>query len=384
MSSNEPCKLLFVVNDAAYFLSHRLPVAAAARDAGYDVHVATPDGHARMEVLNAGFAHHCIPLTRKGYNPLEESGSIISLMRLYSRLRPDIVHLVTIKPMIYGGIAARMMGVPAVVNAVTGLGYVFISRGAGSSLLRSVVRIGYKAAFSNRNQRIIFQNRDDSDTFLDEGIVDLRDITIIRGSGVDASVFTPTPEPAGVPVVLMASRMLRDKGVGEFVKAAALLRARGVNARFVLAGDNDPGNPASVPASKLKEWSGSGVVEWCGQRRDMPALFSKANIVCLPSYREGLPKVLIEAAACGRAIVATDAPGCREIVRHGENGLLVPVRDSEALAGALQKLINDPELRAHMGKRGRKLAIDEFTKEQVAAETLAVYQELRRNIENGP
>ncbi|MBU4220137.1 MAG: glycosyltransferase family 4 protein [Euryarchaeota archaeon] len=374
-----PCKLLFVVNDATYFISHRLPIAIAARNEGFDVHVAAPEGYATTAIVDAGFTYHPIPLTRKGTNPWKEFNSIIALLRLYCRLQPYLVHHVTIKPMIYGGIAARLMQVPAVINAVTGLGYVFIAKGFKALLLRSAVKLGYRAAFSNRNQRVIFQNPDDSSTFLKAGIVASRDIVLIRGSGVDTSIFAPQPEPQVTPLVVLPSRMLWDKGAGEFVNAAKLLQAKGVVARFVLVGETDPGNPAAVPTVQLEAWRDSGVVEWWGRSNNIPAIFAQAHVVCLPSYREGVPKVLIEAAACGKSIVTTDVPGCREIVRHGENGLLVPVRDSKALADALQILIENPALRAQMGARGREIAVAEFSEEQVIKETLSVYNELLKD-----
>ncbi|MFZ3059432.1 MAG: glycosyltransferase family 4 protein [Candidatus Methanoperedens sp.] len=374
-----PCKLLFVVNDAAYFLSHRLHVAQAAQEVGFEVHVATPEGHATSAIVDEGLTYHPVPLTRKGVNPWQELGSIVALVSLYHKLQPDIVHHVTIKPVLYGGIAARLARVPAVVDAVTGLGYVFIARGFKLSLLRSAVKLGYKVALSHRNQRVIFQNPDDSALFLDAGIVTIRDTVLIKGSGVDTSIFTPLPEVRGTPLVVLASRMLWDKGVGEFVEAAKMLRAKGVHARFALVGDTDSGNPAAVSATQLETWKNPGEVEWYGKRDDMPAVFSKAHVVCLPSYREGLPRALIEAAACGRAIVTTDTPGCREIVRHGENGLLVPVRDSKALADAVRTLIEDPVLRAKMGARGREIAVAEFSQEQVIKETLSVYHELLKD-----
>jgi glycosyltransferase involved in cell wall biosynthesis len=373
------CKLLFVVNDAAFFISHRLSIAIAARNKGFDVHVATPEGLSTDALVQKGFTYHSIPLTRKGGKSWQELNSLSVLISLYRKLKPDIVHHVTIKPIIYGGIAARLTRMPAVVNAVTGLGYVFIARGVKASLLRSAVKFGYRIALGHKNQRIIFQNPDDSMTFLDAGIVSPQDIVLIKGSGVDMSLFTPLPEALGSATVILASRMLWDKGVEEFVNAAGSLQKKGVKAKFVLVGDTDPGNPAAVPETQLKAWKSSGVVEWWGKHNDMPDVFARAHIVCLPSYREGLPKVLIEAAACGRAIVTTDTPGCKEIVRHGENGLLVPVRDSKALADALQIMIENPALRVKMGARGREIAVAEFSQEQVIKETLSVYHELLKD-----
>jgi glycosyltransferase involved in cell wall biosynthesis len=206
---------------------------------------------------------------------------------------------------------------------------------------------------------------------------------LIRGSGVDVEVYRPVPEAEGVPVVLLPSRMLYDKGIDKFIEAATALRAAGVKARFVLAGDVDPGNPMAISSEQLRQWSESGVVEYWGWQNDMLAALAKSHIVCLPSLREGVPKVLMEAAACGRAIVTTNAPGCREIVRNGENGLLVPVRDSQALAQALRLLIENASLRAVMGQRGRDIVVREFSLEQVVKETLGVYRDLLGNVVNG-
>lgn len=376
-------KLLFVVNDAANFFSYRLPVASAARQAGFDVHVAAPEGVIKADIVKAGFTFHSIPLTRKGKNFLQELNSFMTLAFLYKKLQPDIVHHITIKPILYGGIAARMAHVPAVVNAVTGLGYVFITRGINASLLRSSVKQGYKVAFHHRNQRTIFQNPDDSSLFINGGIAPGENAVLIKGSGVDISTFTPYPESKGIPIVILASRMLWDKGIKEFVSAAKALRSNGIKARFVLVGDTDPGNPTAIPTGQLEAWRDSGVVEWWGWCADMPAVFADSHIVCLPSaYGEGIPKVLIEAASCGRAIVTTDAPGCREIVKHGENGLLVPVGDTKALTNALGKLIENPALREHMGIRGRDIVAAEFTHKQVVAKTLMVYRELLNGLKS--
>ncbi|MCK5608117.1 glycosyltransferase family 4 protein [Candidatus Pacearchaeota archaeon] len=373
-------KLLFVINDSQYFISHRLPLAVAAQNAGFEVHVAVPEGAAITTILNNGFTYHSVPLTRKGGKPWQELNSLIALVSLYRKLKPELVHHVTIKPMIYGGIAARLTRVQAVVNAVTGLGYVFIARGLKAVLLRSIVKAGYRMAFSHSNQRIIFQNPDDCAAFIKAGIVTKKDTVLIKGSGVDTSIFTILPESNATPLVILASRMLWDKGVKEFVTAAQELQANAVNVRFVLVGETDPGNPTAIPTSQLKAWNDSGVIDWWGQCVDMPSVLNKANIVCLPSYREGVPRVLIEAAACGRAIVTTDVPGCREIVRHGENGLLVPVRDSKAIANALRILIEDSTLRVQMGKKGREIVIKEFSQDRVVNETLAVYRELLRKL----
>jgi glycosyltransferase involved in cell wall biosynthesis len=369
-------RLLFVVNDAAFFLSHRLPLAQAARQRGYDVHVATPESITVKEIERNGFSYHSIPLSRRGRNPWKEAEGIMALYFLYRCLRPDLVHHVTLKPVLYGGMVARLTRVPAVVNALTGLGYAFTTPGWKVASLRCVLKIVLRLALRHRNGSTIFQNQNDRSLLVKSGVAFESATVLIKGSGVDMITYAPCPEPQGIPIVLLASRMLWDKGVGEFVEAARKLRAEGVKARFVLVGVPDPGNPTAVPPKILKNWEAEGVVEWWGHRDDMPEVFAQANLVCLPSYREGLPKVLIEAAACGRAIVATDVPGCREVVRHGINGLLVSARDSSSLAYALQILIENPASRKSMGMEGRILAMAEYSVEQVIEQTFKLYAAL--------
>ncbi len=371
-AQNRP-KLLFTVNDAGFFLSHRLPVAQAARDAGYDVHIATAPGEAVARICGHGFTHHPVPLSRRGLNPVAEVGTVWALYRLYRRLRPGLIHHVTVKPVLYGGIAARLAGAPAVVSAVTGLGYVFIRRGWKSALLRSAVKTGYRWALKRRGARVIFQNPDDREAFLTQGLTAEKDCVLIKGSGVDTAHFTPRQEPEGDPVVVLPARMLWDKGVSEFVEAARRLRAQGVTARFVLVGDTDDGNPTAIPTIRLQSWQDEGTIEWWGFRDDMAAVLEQAHIVCLPSYREGLPKSLIEAAACARPIVSSDVPGCREIARDGVNALLVPPRDPAALADALHRLISDAALRRRFGLRGREIVEAEFSLDRVIDETLNLY-----------
>jgi glycosyltransferase involved in cell wall biosynthesis len=369
-------RLLFVVNDAGFFLSHRLVLAEAARSAGYDVHVATPPGSGADRVGALGFPHHAIRLSRRGSRPWAEAASVAGLVALYRRLRPTLVHHVTVKPVLYGSIAARIAGVPGVVNAVSGLGYLFIAPGALAGVRRRAVLAAYRIAFRGRGTWVIFQNEDDRGLFLDAGVVPYGRTVLIRGSGVDLAAFQPTAEPPEPSVVVLPARMLWDKGVGEFVEAAAALRAEGVLARFVLVGDTDAGNPAAIPGERLLEWQAAGTVEWWGHRTDMPAVLAAAHVVCLPSYREGLPKALLEASAAGRPIVTTDVPGCREAVRDGENGWLVPVRESAPLAERLRALLTDAGLRQRMGRRGRAIAEAEFGVERVVAATLELYRAL--------
>lgn len=316
-------------------------------------------------------------MVRSGMHPFQELRSLWALVRLYRHLAPDLVHHVTIKPVLYGGIAARWVGVPAVVSAITGLGHVFVSKGLRAGILKRLVKTGYRAAFRHASLAVIFQNPDDRADFLRERIVQPQCAVLIKGSGVDMTEFVPQPlQPASPTLVICASRMLHSKGIGDFVAAAKQLLQAGVNARFVLVGDSDPANPKSISRAELAQWTTGTGIEWWGPRQEMPEIMARADVVCLPSYREGVPKVLIEAAAAGRAIVATDVPGCREIVRHEQNGLLVPPRDVPSLAAALERLLGDPALRARMGARGREIAMTEFSLEHVIRETLAVYKRL--------
>lgn len=369
-------KLLFLVTEDWYFCSHRLPPARAAKAAGYEVVVATRVNQHGGAILAEGFKLVPIDLSRRSWNPLRELVAIAEIVGIYLRERPDVVHHVALKPMLYGSIGARIARVPAVVNALPGLGFVFSSEALMARLLRAFMVRAFRLLLNTGRGVLILQNLEDKAMHVAGGMVAPERVRLIRGSGVDIQCFAPTPEPAGIPLVVLPARMLWDKGVGEFVAAARLLRKQGVQARFALVGEPDPANPASVPQAMLDAWRAEGVVEVWGWRDDMAQVFRDCHIACLPSYREGLPKALLEAAACGRALVATNAPGCREIVRHGENGLLVPLRDAMGLAEAIEKLLSDPDLRASMGKRGRSLVEAEFSEGHVAEQTLAVYREL--------
>jgi glycosyltransferase involved in cell wall biosynthesis len=369
-------RVLFVDNDVNSFYSYRIEMARATRDSGFDVHVACPPGKAVDILKREGFTFHPIPMTRSGLMPWKELGTIRTLYRLYRQVRPDLVHHLRLKPVLYGGLAAYAARVPAVVSLLTGLGYVFTAETGKARMIRKAVVASCKIAFRRSNQRVIFQNPDDRFVFVQNQILPAHKTVLIKGSGVDVKTWVPTPEPDGTPVVLLAARMLRDKGIVEFVESARSLRATGVSARFVLVGETDPGNPTAISVDQLRQWADAGHVEWWGKRDNMQEVLAQSHVVCLPSLREGVPKILIEAAACGRPIVATDAPGCREIVRHGENGLLVPVKNSAALADALRVMVQNPDVRHTMGRKGREIVVEEFSSERVINETLNVYREL--------
>jgi glycosyltransferase involved in cell wall biosynthesis len=377
--------LLFVINEAYFLLSHRNEVVLAAMHEGYEVHVAAPNHHAwapktfaLSDLTRRGLVVHEIPLSRRGLNPLVELRTFLALARLYRRLRPALVHHITIKPNLYGGLAARWCGVPATVFAVSGMGEMFSGTGVVTRGLRPLVAWGLKTAFGHPNSAVIVQNSEDERQLLANGMVRPGRTQLIRGSGVDVAAFRETPEPSGRPVVLLAARLIWEKGIAEFVHAARLLRAGGSDARFVLVGGTHPTNPKAVPEATLQQWQRDGVVEWWGYRTEMSEVLASSHIVCLPSkYGEGVPKVLLEAGACGRAVVATDIPGCREAVAHGETGLLVAPGSAEALAEALRSLLADPVRRRRMGARGRQRIEAEFDVREVAARTVAVYSALR-------
>jgi glycosyltransferase involved in cell wall biosynthesis len=351
-------------------------LAQAAKEAGFDVVVVTRVRDHGEVIRRAGLRLVPCEWSRRGLNPFRELLVLANLWRIYRREQPDIVHQVALKPVLYGALAAWFTGCGKVVNALAGLGFIFVSGRKRARLLRPLVRVALRWLLDRPGSRLVLQNRDDVEQFTQEKLADPKKIILIRGSGVDLARFAPVLEPPGPLVVMLASRLLWDKGVGEFVEAARRLRNQGATARFVLVGDGDSENPATIPRRQLDAWKEAGDIEWWGRRDDMPQTLGMAHIVCLPSYREGLPKVLLEAAAIERPMVATDVPGCREIVRPGENGILVPVRDAGALAAAIEKMLRDKAMRRRMGKAGRMLVEKEFAQEIVITRTLRLYQEM--------
>lgn len=370
-------RLLFSLHKDAIFLSHRIPVARGAQAGGAEVHVAAMETGAAGGIRAEGMQFHPLPIVPQGLNPLRDLKMLFALVRLYRKVQPDLIHQVTIKSVIFGCIAAWLTGHRAVVNALPGLGLVFSENPKGR-LIRPIVRALYRLAFRLVPTSLtIFQNPDDLAKFVGWGLLPRERAVLIRSSGVNCRQFAFTPEPEGTPLVILPSRMMWDKGVGEFVKAAELLRARGYQARFALVGGSDEGNTTAVPEATLRHWHEAGVVEWWGHRADMPQVLAQSAIVTLPTtYPEGVPKALLEAAATGRPIVATDAPGCREIVKSGVNGFLVGRGDAEGLADAIARLLDSPELRAEFGRAGRELAVEEFSEERVVEQTLQVYEQV--------
>lgn len=369
--------ILYVVNEPWFFLSHRLPIALAAKKQGYIVHVATKAGEAVSEITALGFIHHEIPLSRSGSGVLGELTSLFAIWRLLINVKPDVVHLVTIKPVLYGGIAARFAPVKKVVAAVSGLGTLFLAQGAKAELKRKLGAGLYRLALRSKKATVILQNPDDKQLLIDLKAVKPEQTVLIRGSGVDLSAYQFCPENLdGKPVVTFAARLLFDKGLVEYVAAIKLLNSKGVEASYQIVGDIDQGNPTSAGEQDIELWRAIPNLSVLGYQKNMAAVFRNSNLVVLPSYREGLPKVLIEAAACGRAVITTDVPGCRDAIEVDKTGLLVPVKNAQALANAIEKLVTDFVLRGSMGAAGRQLAEDAFSIEQVIDQHLSIYQQV--------
>jgi glycosyltransferase involved in cell wall biosynthesis len=364
----------FLVTVDWYFYRHYRALASAVLAAGYRVLVITGvDAHGDA-IRSLGFDLFPIKISRKGMHPVRELPALLRLVRVLRRIRPDLLHSIAQKPVLYGSLAARLTGIRAVVAALPGLGWLFTSDVRRARLGRGLVMLGYRLLLRGANVRVLVQNTADRTELKRVGGLDA---VLIPGSGVDLGRFVPCPAPPGPVTIVLASRLLWDKGVGELVEAARFLRARMVGCRCVLVGMPDDGNPASVTRERLESWQAEGVIEWWGYREDMAAVLRQAHIACLPSYyREGIPKFLLEAAASGLPLVTTDMPGCRDTVEPEANGLLVPPRDAPALAAALRRLIEDEDLRERFGRRSRALAEERFGGERVAQATLAVYRDL--------
>ncbi len=374
-STNKP-RVLLVANTGWYLYNFRLPLARHLREVGYDVYFLSPKD-AYVERLEAEDFHWVeLPLNRKSMNPLKEVVALSHFCRIYKQLRPAICHHFTIKCVLYGTVAAKLTGVKAVVNAITGLGHTFLGQGLLNRMLRPFLRMAYRKILTARRVEVVFQNGDDLAEFRQQNIVNPSKSTIIRGSGVNLQRFQPRPgeldgQPA--PMVLFASRLLKEKGLMEFVEAARLVKSRGLRANFAIAGDFDNGNPSAISKKEMDAWCEEGLVDYLGHADRMEDVLKLSHMVVLPSYREGTPRILLEAAAMGKPLVTTDVPGCREVVQHKVNGLLVPAKDAVALADAIETLLRRPELCVVYGAESRRLVHD-FEEGQVIHATVQVYE----------
>lgn len=364
-------KILFVVNVDWFFISHRLPLALEALKRGYEVHIACGIIDKKEYLESLGFTVHPLSLSRSGTGIKGEIKAFFEIYKILKEINPQIAHFVTIKPVLYGGIASRLLHIGKKVFSISGLGFIFIKQGFKASLVRIAIKTMYKVALGGKNSYVIVQNPDDK--LVVSSIVKVP-ISLIRGSGVDLSQYKYIKENSENIKVSMACRLLRDKGVFEYIEAAKILKQKLPNVEFELYGDIDIHNPASLATTDIENIKKDGFVNVYGFSSDIAKVFSATNIVVLPSYREGLPKVLIEAATCGRAVVTTDVPGCRDAIEPNVTGLLCEVKDSKSLASMIEKLIIDKELRNKMGKAGRELAIKEFDIKKVVEKHFEIYE----------
>lgn len=370
-----PGKLLYIINHIDWFWSHRLPLAKGALEDGYDVTVGVTGASGDSNLTRAGFHGAELPASDEGFLPLTILKTIGAIHTMIKQHQPDVVHAITIKYAFMTGLAGLLHKNIKMTHTVAGLGYLFSGEGVKPKMLRFAIGPFMKLAFNRANTKIIFQNPDDRDIFIRRGFVRPERAFLIKGSGVDVSQFSYRPEPSNdIPVVVMPTRLVHDKGVAVFIEAARLLKSRGIQAVFQIAGGETHNNPLAISRAEMEQMVADGAALWLGRVDDMPGLLAACNLVVYPSYyREGIPKVLLEAAATGRAIITTDHPGCREAVSHGGNGLLVPVRDTKATADAIETLLNDHEKRKAMGRNSRELAENQFATDHIVRQTLAVY-----------
>ena len=369
-------KLLFVITEDWFFTSHFIERAVAAKQAGYEVAVATRVRQYGQQISNSGIEIFPIEFSRRGLNPFTEIRTAWRLRHIVRKFAPDVIHNIALKPVVVGTLGERLAGHKRIVNAPVGMGYLFSSQDRRATMLRPIFLFILRHFLNPSGSQVIIENPDDYSSLIDQKMVRPDSLTLIKGAGVDTRLFAFIPEPAEPLVVTIVARMLRDKGISEFVEAATLIRKSQPDTIFQLIGMPDEGNPTSFSLAQLDDWVRSGVVKWLGQQNNIAEHLAKSHIICLPSYREGLPKSLIEALASGRPVVTTDVPGCREVVSHGINGFLVQPRDSHALAEALMNLILDSSLRERMGRLGRERAEKEFSSEIIIGQTLRVYESM--------
>jgi len=366
-----------MVNVDWFFISHRLPIAIKALQEGYEVHIATRITNNNQVLEHAGLIVHPMGLHRNRKTIISIIKEFIEIFYIVRNVKPSIVHLVTIKPVLLGGIICKVLSVPAVVSAVSGMGFIFCNHGLIALLRRKMVLVLYFLAFSNINQRVIFQNHNDMKLLTKYTRLPVNKAVFIYGSGVDLTVFTYKPLVNSIPIVMLASRMIVEKGIRDFIHAAELIKKSRSNVRFVLLGKIDSLSPSSIQKSEIDLWCNSGIVEYWGYHDKIDSIIPLSNLVVLPSYYgEGLPKVLIEAASCGRPVITTDHPGCRDAIEPGVTGRLVPIRNPNALANEILSLLDDPDLCKRMGQAGRKRAEKLFGINQVVNKHMQIYKDM--------
>ncbi len=367
-------RLLFLVTEDRYFVSHRLPMARAAKKAGFEVHVATAVTRHRADIEAEGFVLHPLNWSRQTKNPFRLLKEVIEIAKLYRAIAPKLVHHVALKPVIFGQLAAIGMALSS-VNMVAGLGSGFIGQGLKTRLMRLALSTTLRFVLNRSRAITVVQNEDDRNALISLGIWP-ESIRLVPGSGVDPDALTPLPEPDGPITIGIAARMLEDKGIRPLVEAQSILRRRGHDIGLLLAGDPDPANRSSIPESEMKEFASRPGVKWLGHVGDIKDLWSRCHIAALPSRREGMPKSLLEAAAFGRPIIATDVPGCRDVGVQNENALLVPVDDANALADAIERLASDKALRVSFGRKSRERAETLFSSAAIGEKIVSIYESL--------
>lgn len=366
--------IALIAGEDWHFLSHRLGLALAARDAGLTVVVIVPPGKRTDEIRAHGLTVETVPISRNMGGIWRDLAAVWRVAQVCRRHRVALVHAFALKPILVGALAARLAGIPALTATISGMGYIFINSSAKARLLRAFVLGAFRLLLDRPGTAVIVQNKDDF-AAVTSTIAKRQRTHLIAGSGVDPQAWPLLPEPdAQPPLAVLPARMLWDKGVGELVEAARLLKARNVPIRLALAGDSDPGNPRCIPLDQLRAWAAEGLVEWWGHQTDMLSVWARAHIAVLPSYREGLPKALLEAASCGRPAVTTDVPGCRELVEHEANGLLVRVREAAPLADALERLACSPEERRRLGAEARRRVETTFADRIVHEQIIGLYR----------
>ena len=376
MKENKKRKILFVIVEDRYFISHRLHLAQYAIKKGYQVGLLCKISKHKEFLENEGIQVFDWSLVRGSFNLFFEIKAIYEILVTLLKFAPDVLHAVALKPVIYASFASKLVFLKSRVFALGGLGFIFSSDKVLAKLLRPLIVMVLKFTFSGNKSRLIIQNIDDKRTLINLKVIRDEKIDLIKGAGVDMKIFSFIREPSQTPEVILPARLLWDKGVGEFVLAADILKKRGINAKFTLLGETDPQNPECIPDDQVEDWKKEGAVDVAGFQDDMAKCIQNCAVVCLPSYREGLPKSLLEAASCGRPIVATDVPGCREIVQDGVNGYLVPSKDPDLLAEALSRLLTDRKLREVMGLKGREFVERGFSAEIVAIKTEKIWNSL--------
>lgn len=369
-------KVLFLVNCSNFFASHFLELALSVKKEGHKVYIAAGNSFQKENFESLGFEFHTVKLTRSGKNIISELSSIVSIYKLFHVLKPELVHMLTIKPILYGGIARKCINLLSpnkMVASVTGLGSSSISNGFLNKTLWMGLKLAYKFALSTRDTKVIFENSDDRELFVKNRIISIENSFLVNGAGVDINEFSPSLNKPELVTVIFVARLLKDKGVREYIEAGRILKELNVKVRLLLVGSVDNNNPSSMVDEDIEVANKKGFIEALGYRTDIAHCYQAAHIACLPSYREGLPKSLIEAAACGLAIITTDVPGCRQMVRKDKNGVLVPVKDSYALAIAIKKLTLSEEKIKSMGEESRKIAVQIYSYESVIASFFRIY-----------